>query len=339
MTGICYDPDAIRGRPRHSDGTSGAGLRRIFHKMHTFTSTEVRPGSLAAWMIAVRPLTLPIAAIPVIAGCALAFAQYGAFVPWIAALSLAGALLVQVISNLQNDVGYTVRGGETGTRTGLPRATARGWLAIGTVRIAIVLAVLLAVVVGAPLIALRGWPVALIVLSSIVAAYAYMGGPRPIAYTPFGEATVFLFFGVVALVGTVYVQAGVVGTAGWVAGIAFGLLAGSVLAVNNHRDIAHDASTGRRTMSVVLGAEGSRRVYRASVVLAFALVPLIAALAGSAWYLLPLVLVPRALALLRAFDAAHSGHALTPVLFRTVLLEAAFGLAIAAGALLSVVLR
>ena len=132
---------------------------------------------------------------------------------------------MQIISNLQNDVGYTVRGGETGTRTGLPRATARGWLAIGTVRAAIVLAVLLAVVVGAPLIALRGWPVALIVVSSIVAAYAYMGGPRPIAYTPFGEATVFLFFGVVALVGTIYVQAGVVGTAGWVAGIAFGLLA------------------------------------------------------------------------------------------------------------------
>jgi 1,4-dihydroxy-2-naphthoate octaprenyltransferase len=139
--------------------------------------------------------------------------------------------------------------------------------------------------------------------------------------------------------GTDWVLTGEVGTVTALASVAVGALAAAALAVNNHRDIAHDASTGRRTMSVVLGAEGSRRVYRGSVVLAFALVPLIAALAGSAWYLLPLVLVPRALALLRAFDAAHSGHALTPVLFRTVLLEAAFGLAIAAGALLSVVLR
>ena len=310
------------------------------HPMNAFTpSADIRPGSLAAWLVALRPLTLPIAAIPVVAGSALAYSLHGAFAAWIAALSLAGALLVQVISNLQNDVGYTVRGGETGTRTGLPRATARGWLGVGTVRGAIVAAIALALAVGAPLIALRGWPVAAIVVGSIVAAYAYMGGPRPIAYTPYGEATVFAFFGVVALVGTVYVQAGTVDATGWAAGIAFGLLAAAVLNVNNHRDIAHDASTGRRTMAVVLGARGSRRVFRASVACAFLLVPAIAVLAGSPWYLLPLVLVPSALGLVRAFDRAGSGHALTPVLFRTVFLEAAFGLLLAAGALLATIFR
>jgi 1,4-dihydroxy-2-naphthoate octaprenyltransferase len=303
--------------------------------MSTPSTAAVEPGSLAAWRVALRPKTFPIAAVPVFVGTAFAWAQHGSFVPWVFVLAIAGAILVQAISNMQNDVGYTVRGGETGTRTGLPRATANGWLSVPAVRGAIVAAVIAAVLVGAPLMVYRGWPVALIVASSIVAAWAYMGGPRPIAYTPYGDVTVFLFFGLMAVCGTVYVQAGTIGAAGWLAGVAIGLLAASVLTVNNHRDIAHDATTGRRTLSVVLGAAGSRAVYRTSVLGAFALVPAIAWTAGSAWYLLPLALLPRALALLAAFDAAPGGHAYTPLLFRTVILEAGFGISLTAGALLS----
>jgi len=303
--------------------------------MSTPSTAAVEPGSLAAWRVALRPKTFPIAAVPVFVGTAFAWAQHGTFVPWVFVLAIAGAILVQAVSNMQNDVGYTVRGGETGTRTGLPRATANGWLSVPAVRGAIVAAVIAAVLVGAPLMVYRGWPVALIVASSIVAAWAYMGGPKPIAYTPCGDVTVFLFFGLMAVCGTVYVQAGTIGTAGWLAGVAIGLLAASVLTVNNHRDIAHDATTGRRTLSVVLGAAGSRAVYRTSVLGAFALVPAIAWTAGSAWYLLPLALLPRALALLAAFDAAPGGHAYTPLLFRTVILEAGFGVSLTAGALLS----
>jgi 1,4-dihydroxy-2-naphthoate octaprenyltransferase len=303
--------------------------------MTTPSTAAVEPGSLTAWRVALRPKTFPIAAVPVFVGTAFAWAQHGTFVPWVFVLAIAGAILVQAISNMQNDVGYTVRGGETGTRTGLPRATANGWLSVPAVRGAIVTAVIAAVLVGAPLMVYRGWPVALIVASSIVAAWAYMGGPRPIAYTPYGDVTVFLFFGLMAVCGTIYVQAGTIGTAGWLAGVAIGLLAASVLTVNNHRDIAHDATTGRRTLSVVLGAAGSRAVYRTGVLGAFALVPAIAWTAGSAWYLLPLALLPRALALLAAFDAAPGGHAYTPLLFRTVILEAGFGISLTAGALLS----
>jgi len=303
--------------------------------MSTHSIAAVEPGSLAAWRVALRPKTFPIAAVPVFVGTAFAWAQHGTFVPWVFVLAIAGAILVQAISNMQNDVGYTVRGGETGTRTGLPRATANGWLAVPAVRGAIVVAVIAALLVGAPLMVYRGWPVALIVASSIVAAWAYMGGPKPIAYTPLGDVTVFLFFGLMAVCGTVYVQAGTIGTAGWLAGVAIGLLAASVLTVNNHRDIAHDATTGRRTLSVVLGTTGSRAVYRTSVLGAFALVPAIAWAASSAWYLLPLALLPRALALLAAFDAAPGGHAYTPLLFRTVILEAGFGISLTAGALFS----
>jgi 1,4-dihydroxy-2-naphthoate octaprenyltransferase len=299
------------------------------------STAAVEPGSLAAWRVALRPKTFPIAAVPVFVGTAFAWAQHGTFVPWVFLLAIAGAILVQAISNMQNDVGYTVRGGETGTRTGLPRATANGWLSVPAVRGAIVVAVVAALFVGAPLMVYRGWPVVLIVASSIVAAWAYMGGPKPIAYTPLGDITVFLFFGLMAVCGTIYVQAGTIGTAGWLAGVAIGLLAASVLTVNNHRDIRHDASTGRRTLSVVLGAAGSRAVYRTSVLGAFAIVPAIAWTAGSAWYLLPLALLPRALALLAAFDAAPGGHAYTPLLFRTVILEAGFGVLLAGGAVLS----
>lgn len=294
------------------------------------------PGLLCAWAVALRPRSLGLSAGPVLVGSASALGRDGAIDLGLAMLALAAAGLTQLVTNLQNDVGYTVRGGEAvAGRIGLPRATARGWLSVSAVQSAVVALSVVAVMLGLALAWHRGWPVLALGTASLLAALAYMGGPRPIAYTPYGEATVFLFFGVVALAGTIYVQAGDVGPPGWVAGIAFGLLAGAVLAVNNHRDIAHDATTGRRTMAVVLGARGSRLVYRASVLAAFALVPAIAWLAGSAWLLLPLVLLPRALLLLGAFDAAAGGHAFTPVLFRTVLLEASFGVLLAAGAVLA----
>ena len=224
--------------------------------MSTPSTAAVEPGSLAAWRVALRPKTFPIAAVPVFVGTAFAWAQHGTFVPWVFVLAIAGAILVQAISNMQNDVGYTVRGGETGTRTGLPRATANGWLSVPAVRGAIVAAVVAALLVGAPLMVYRGWPVALIVASSIVAAWAYMGGPKPIAYTPLGDVTVFLFFGLMAVCGTIYVQAGTIGTAGWLAGVAIGLLAASVLTVNNHRDISARRDDGT---AHAVGGAGCRR--------------------------------------------------------------------------------
>lgn len=303
---------------------------------HDTTMTAmVRPGSLAAWRAAVRPQSLPIAVVPVIVGTAFAWSIHGVFAAWIAALALTGSVLVQVITNLQNDVGYTVRGGETGTRTGLPRATANGWLSLGAVRAAIALAIVLCLLVAAPLVSYRGWPVVGIVAASIVAAWAYMGGPKPIAYTPFGEFTVFLFFGVTAVCGTIYVQAGTVDVAGALAAVAIGLLASAVLTVNNHRDIEHDRSTGRRTLSVVVGANASRAIWRASILAAFALLPFIAWLAHSVAYLAPLLLAPHARQTLSAFDQASGGRAYTRMLYRTVILEAAFGLLLACGAVLA----
>ena len=172
-------------------------------------TAAVRSGSLAAWAVAVRPRSLLVAISPVLVGATMGFERTGR-IDWLAAvLVLSAALLMQVITNMQNDVGYTVRGGDSsGTRTGLPRATANGWLSVRHVRGAIVLTALLSVAVGLALVAYRGWPVLAIGSASLLAALAYMGGPRPIAYTPLGELTVFVFFGLVAVSGSQYLQAG-----------------------------------------------------------------------------------------------------------------------------------
>ncbi len=299
---------------------------------HTTTARPIRPGSAAAWQVALRPKTLWIATIPVFVGTAISWSVHDAFAAWVAALALAGAIVVQVITNLQNDVGYTARGAETGRRVGLPRATAQGWLAPRAVRGAIVVAVLAALAIAAPLVAYRdGWVIA-ITLASIVAAYAYMGGPRPIAYTPTGEFVVFLFFGLMAVCGTVYVQAGTVGAIAWIAGTGIGLLAAAVLVVNNHRDSAHDATTGRRTFAVVFGGRASFRLYLFCTLVPFALAAAMAALARSPWYLLPLIALPRAATLGRDLLRMAPGPAYNALLFRTVMLEVLFGALLTVGA-------
>jgi 1,4-dihydroxy-2-naphthoate octaprenyltransferase len=294
---------------------------------------DVRPGSALAWRIALRPKTLWIATIPVIVATCLAWSVAGAFDPLVALIALAAAMLMQVVTNLQNDVGYTERGGETGKRVGLPRATANGWLTTREVKRAIVAAIVVAQIVALPLMIRGGWPIVLTSVSSTLAAVAYMGGPRPIAYTPFGELTVFVFFGLVAVCGAYYVQAGAIGAAAWIAGAAIGMHAAAVLLVNNYRDRAHDATTGRRTLTVVLSARGAVALYGALILAPFALAGLLARVAGSAWFVLPLAALPWGWRLARALARTPSGPPQNLLLFRTVLLEVAYGMLLAAGAL------
>jgi 1,4-dihydroxy-2-naphthoate octaprenyltransferase len=296
-------------------------------------STEViAPGSWAAWRIACRLPSLLVAVSPVLVGTALAWERTGRFDALTMLLALAAAVLLQVISNLQNDVGYTMRGAERyGNRTGLPRATANGWLGVGQVRTAIFACCVVTLLLGAPLVRAHGWPVLLMGLGSLLAALAYMGGPRPIAYTPFGEFVVFVFFGLVAVAGSDFVQTGAVGSTTWLAAVALGALAAAALAVNNHRDVAHDASVGRRTFAVVCGAAASRAMYVASLLGAFALLVPMAWL-ESPTLLAPLLLLPKAWQLIRDFGRSAPGAAYNGILVRTFKLELAFAALLAAGA-------
>ena len=298
--------------------------------------SAVRRGSIAAWIVAVRPRSLPVAISPVLVGAAFGWQRTGELDPIAAALVLLASLLVQVVTNMQNDVGYTARGAERhGTRTGLPRATANGWLESRHVRTAIVAASIAATAVGVLLFMHRGWPVLAIGVASLVAALAYMGGPKPIAYTPFGEFTVFVFFGVVAVTGTDWVLTGSVGHASVLASVALGALAAAALAINNHRDIVHDRQVGRRTFAVCFGAEASHRLFSLLVLAPFALLPAIAFDAGSAWLLVPLLLLPHAWTLRRDFLRCPPGLAYNALLFRCFRLQLAFAAALAAAAMLA----
>ena len=303
-------------------------------KAEANAGSGMRAGSLQAWGVAVRPRSLLVALSPVLVGMALGYERTGR-VSWLAVLLVFGAaLLMQVITNLQNDVGYTVRRADSGgTRTGLPRATANGWLSVRSVRIGIACIIAVAVLLGLALAWYRGWPVLAIGVASVLAALAYMGGPRPIAYTPYGEFTVFIFFGLVAVIGTDWVLTGSTGPLTPLAAVAIGALAAAALAVNNHRDIAHDRGVGRRTFAVTFGAAASSRLYGVLLFLPFALAPAMALLAGSPALLLPLLLVPLAVRTHRAFIDCPPGTAFNGVLFRTFGLELWYAALLAAGAL------
>ena len=295
---------------------------------------DIAPRSLRAWAVAIRPRTLWIAAIPVVVATSLAWMQGHAIVPWVVAAAFVASILMQVITNLQNDVGYTARGLENGMRVGLPRATARGWLTAGEVRRAIAVAIGCAVLVGTPLTMLAGPAVAAIGASSVLAALAYMGGPRPIAYTPFGELAVFVFFGLVAVLGTYFLHAGPGGPLVWLAAAATGSHAAAVLVVNNHRDAEHDGRTGRRTFAACFGTVASARLYAVALWMPFAAAAAMAAIAARPGLAAPLLLLPMAWGLQRDFLSTPEGPAFNRILFRTVKLELAFGAALSAGAVL-----
>lgn len=299
------------------------------------SSAAIRSGSLQAWAVAIRPRSLLVAISPVLVGATLGFERTGAIDLVAAALVFGAALLMQVITNMQNDVGYTVRGGESsGTRTGLPRATAKGWLSVGRVRAGIAVSALLAVAMGLALVAWRGWPVLAIGTASLLAALAYMGGPRPIAYTPFGEATVFIFFGLVAVTGTDWVLTGSVGRVSLLASVAIGGLAAAALAVNNHRDIGHDRQVGRRTFAVSFGETASRGLFGTLLLTPFLLVPAMALAGHAPGLLLPLALLPAALDLRHDFNRCPRDSAFNELLFRTFQLELWFATLLSLGALL-----
>jgi 1,4-dihydroxy-2-naphthoate octaprenyltransferase len=297
---------------------------------------EKSVNALQAWRAAVRPPSLLVAIAPVMVGTALGYHQTGNVDGALVAMALLAAVLMQVITNLQNDVGYTERGAERiGQRMGLPRATALGWLTVRQVKAAIVVFSAAAILLGLGIVWLRGWPVLALGSVSLLAALAYMGGPRPIAYTPWGEATVFLFFGPVAVLGTGWLLTGGLSATGALASVAVGSIAAAALAVNNYRDMEHDTLVGRRTFAVTFGEERSRQGL--AVLLA---VPFLA-LAGMAWQenavwpLAPWVLVPAAKALHRDFARSPGGLAYNGILFRTFRLGLWFALLLSVSAVLS----
>ncbi|MDD2925309.1 1,4-dihydroxy-2-naphthoate octaprenyltransferase [Rhodoferax sp.] len=298
------------------------------------SGTVIQPGSWQAWKAAFRPASLPLTVGPVAVGAAMGFWRTGELPVVLTALALAAALLMQIITNLQNDIGFTARGGErVGQRIGLPRATAEGWLRLSTVRRVILGLCLLATALGLTLVVWRGWPVLAIGVASLTAALAYMGGPKPIAYTPLGELTVLLFFGLVAVLGTDWLLTGGASVVSVLAALAVGSLAAAALAVNNHRDLEHDRQVGRRTFAALFGVRASAWLLAGLLVGPFVLVLL---MASAGWpLLLPWLLAPTVAGLYRDFRQCQPGPAYNTILFRVFRLELGFAVLLSAGAVLA----
>ena len=290
---------------------------------------------MSSWLLASRPATLPAAAAPVIVGSALAGAA-GVF-RWDAlVVILFSALAIQVGVNFANDLADAEKGADTETRIGPARAVATGLLSAGQMKRGIVVAFGLAAVGGLYLTWLAGWVILAIGIVSIIAALGYTNGPIPYGYYGLGELFVFIFFGLVATVGTRYVYDQTAPAAAWVSGVAIGLLASAILVANNVRDGDTDRVAGKRTLAVILGRTTARWLYAAMVLGSFAVVAIAVPLGTlPSWSLLTLLALPLAVSPFRTIFTETAGPPLIGVLKGTARLQLVFAALLGVGVLIA----
>jgi 1,4-dihydroxy-2-naphthoate polyprenyltransferase len=238
-------------------------------------SESLREGTFNwnAWKLAIRPRTLPAAAAGVVMGSALAWYD-GYFQPAAALACLLTALLLQIGSNLANDVFDFERGTDTAERAGPTRVTQAGLLTPSQVKMGMLVIFGIACLCGLYLAWLGGWPIILLGIAAILSAIAYTGGPFPLGYHGLGDLFVFLFFGLAAVAGTYYVQAGFVSTAAWWMAVPPGLIITAILVVNNLRDLENDRKAGKHTLAVILGSRGTKVEYLVCMTVAYLVIPL-----------------------------------------------------------------
>jgi len=290
------------------------------------------------WMYAIRPKTLPAAAAPVIVGTALAYRD-GAFQFGPAIAALCAALLLQIGANLANDVFDYHKGADTKERLGPVRVTQAGLLTPEQVLKGMWVSFGIAALCGVYLTFVAGWIIVLIGVLSIAAAAAYTGGPYPLGYYGLGDLFVFVFFGLVAVCGTYYVQVGGINSSVLWASIPMGLLITAILVVNNLRDIDTDEGAGKKTLAVRLGVTGTRLEYSFCIFGAY-VVPLCMWIVGMelAWISLVLLSSPLALSLVRKIWHER-GRDLNPALARTGQLALLYSFLFSAGVILPYLMR
>ena len=309
------------------------------------SSAEVDISRTKAWLMAARPQTLPAAAAPVIVGTGLAVAD-GVVAPLPALFAFVGAALIQIGTNFANDYYDAINGADTEDREGFTRVTQSGLISPAQVKLATIVTFGLAILSGTYLVYVGGLPILVIGLVSVVCGWAYTGGPYPLGYHGLGDLFVFVFFGLVAVTGTYYVQAaavlaepltttlpaGTITTAAVVASLPIAAISTAIIVVNNIRDLETDAETGKRTLAVRLGYRWSRLEYVAMLALAY-VVPV--------WFwlgtdygpgvLLALVTLPYAAMVARTVLTRTDGEALNPALEQTGKLLALYAVCFAGG--------
>ncbi|MGK5555139.1 1,4-dihydroxy-2-naphthoate polyprenyltransferase [Actinomadura kijaniata] len=283
--------------------------------------------TLSQWVAGSRPRTLPTSLVPVVVGTGVAIGE-GHPVWWRAALAAFVALILQIGVNYSNDYSDGVRGTDE-DRVGPLRLVGSGVARPKQVLSAALLCFLLAAVAGLALAAVTTWWLLLVGAFAILAAWFYTGGKTPYGYRALGEVSVFVFFGLVAVVGTVYVQTETLPWEAWVAAIPVGLLACALLVANNLRDIPTDRLSDKRTLAVLLGDKWTRILYSACISLPYMVVLAMSPL--HPWALLALLSAPLSLPPTQKVLNGANGPHLIPVLGETGRLQIAFSILLAIG--------
>ena len=294
-----------------------------------------RPSGVRIWLMAARVRTLPAAIAPVLVGTALA-GYLHAFHPLRFAAALIGAMFIQIGTNLSNDYSDARRGADTEDRLGPVRVTAGGLVPPRQVLIATYLTFGVAVLAGVYLVVVAGWQLLLVGAASILAGVLYTGGPKPYGYEGLGELFVFLFFGIVAVAGSFFVQVKHLDWEAFALAVPVGLIAAGLLVVNNVRDIETDRRAGKRTLAVRLGRARTRVMFAAMIYLAYVLTPVTWVFGPlKPWLFLPWLTLPLGARVVRAVRTRTDGLSLNQALAQTGMLQLAFCALLAAGLLLS----
>ncbi|MGH7961691.1 MAG: 1,4-dihydroxy-2-naphthoate polyprenyltransferase [Candidatus Binatia bacterium] len=294
----------------------------------------VTPDSWRVWLLAARPATLPASIVPVLVGTA-AGVHDSAFAPWPFLAALVASVLIQIGTNLANDVFDFEKGADTAQRLGPPRVTQSGLASPQQVRRAMYLSFGAAAALGLYLVSVGGWLILLLGVLSIAAGIAYTAGPWPLGYHGLGDLTVFLFFGLVAVVGSYYLQAGTISLHALAAALPVGCTVTAILVVNNLRDIETDRRAGKRTLAVRLGARLTRFQYAVLMLAPFVLVAifvLLNLLPMACW--LSWLALYQALVAVRAVLGGAEGTGLNAILKATAQLHLFFGVLLTVGLLM-----
>ncbi len=285
------------------------------------------------WLLAFRPKTLTAAIIPILAATALAHVHFK--INWlIVACALLSAIAIQIATNLINDYIDFDKGADTHERLGPQRVTQSGVFSRQQVKMAALAMILIAVAFGAPLVYLGGWVIALIGVISLLMAYAYTGGPLPLAYVGLGDAFVILFFGVISTCGVYFLHTRSVSLDSVILGLQVGFFAAVLIAINNLRDVEQDKTVNKKTLAVRFGPGFVRAEIFFLVTGAFALQAYWAIRFGWLVALLPLILLPLAFRVVRRVAQTEPSRVYNQFLAQSAALHAGFGLILSLSLLL-----
>lgn len=243
------------------------------------------------WILAIRPKTLFASLAPVVLGLAVAYVETKTLNGLIAGLTILCALVLQIASNLANDYLDALRGVDNDSRLGPTRVTSAGLISLSSMKNALILALAIAFGLGIYLMVVGGPFIMVIGLLSLYFAYGYTGGPFPLSYNGLGEVAAFIFFGVIAVVGTTYLQTHNVSRLALILGMGPGFISACILAVNNLRDIVSDTDTNKRTLAVRFGEKFQRYLCISTILLSITVCAYVMVAYQFKW-LFPVIILP-----------------------------------------------